>query len=206
VPSNHFAVASLRQLAEIADAVTGDAALAVACRALAGEVASALAEHALVAHPRHGRVWAYEVDGFGNALFMDDANVPSLLSLPYLGCAALDDPAYVRTRRLVLSDDDSYFFRGKAAERVGGPHVGLRMVWPLGITMRALTAGDDEEARLCMRMLRSTHARTGYMHESFDADDPERFTRKGFAWANTLFGELVLRLPAERPGVLRERL
>jgi meiotically up-regulated gene 157 (Mug157) protein len=151
-------------------------------------------------------VWAYEVDGFGNALLMDDANVPSLLSLPYLGCCGPEDPAYVRTRRLVLSEDNPYFFRGKAGEGIGGPHVGLRMIWPLGITMRALTSTSDAEIRGCLRTLRDTHAGTGFMHEAFHQDDPARFTRKWFAWANTLFGELVLKVRAERSAILRERL
>jgi meiotically up-regulated gene 157 (Mug157) protein len=206
VPSNLFAVVSLRQLAEIAETVTKDAAFALECRTLADEVAAALTLHALVSHPRHGTVWAYEVDGFGNALFMDDANVPSLLSLPYLGCGTAADPAYVRTRRLVLSEDNPYFFRGKAAEGVGGPHVGLQMIWPLGISMRALTSSNDAEILSCLRALKRTHAGTGFMHESFDQDDPSRFTRKWFAWANTLFGELVLRVRAERPHLLREKL
>ncbi|HSD67286.1 MAG TPA: glycoside hydrolase family 125 protein [Vicinamibacteria bacterium] len=206
VPSNLFAVVSLRQLAEISEAVTKDTAFAAECRTLADEVAAALALHALVAHPRRGTVWAYEVDGFGNALFMDDANVPSLLSLPYLGCGTAADPAYVRTRRLVLSEDNPYFFRGRAAEGVGGPHVGLGMIWPLGITMRALTSADDGEVLSCLRALKGTHAGTGFMHESFHRDDPARFTRKWFAWANTLFGELVLKVRAERPHLLRERL
>lgn len=186
--------------------VTRDAAFASACRALADEVASALVLHALVAHPRQGRVWAYEVDGFGNALFMDDANVPSLLALPYLGSGTTEDPAYVRTRRLVLSEDNPWFFRGKAAEGVGGPHVGLRMIWPLGITMRGLTSTNDPEVLACLRALVATHAGTGFMHEAFDQDDPGRFTRKWFAWANTLFGELVLKVRAERPHLLREAL
>jgi hypothetical protein len=206
VPSNLFAVASLRQLAEVSEAVTKDPAFAYECRALSDEVGAALALHALVPHPRQGTVWAYEVDGFGNALFMDDANVPSLLSLPYLGCGTAADPAYVRTRRLVLSGDNPYFFRGKAAEGVGGPHVGLRMVWPLGITMRALTSTNDPEVLGCLRALVATHAGTGFMHEAFDQDDPARFTRKWFAWANTLFGELVLKVRAERPHLLKERL
>jgi meiotically up-regulated gene 157 (Mug157) protein len=204
VPSNLFAVASLRQLAEISETVTKDAAFALACRALADEVAAALVLHALVPHPRQGTVWAYEVDGFGNALFMDDANVPSLLSLPYLGCGSAEDPVYVRTRRLVLSDDNPYFFRGRAAEGIGGPHVGLRMIWPLGITMRALTSGSDPEVLSCLRALAATHAGTGFMHEAFDQDDPGRFTRKWFAWANTLFGELVLKVRAERRHLLKE--
>ena len=160
---------------------------------------------------RHGRLhpggpWAYEVDGFGNTLFMDDANVPSLLSLPYLGCCPVSDPVYLETRRRVLSDDNPYFFRGRAAEGTGGPHVGLGMVWPLGIAMRALTSTSDAEIRACLRTLRDTHAGTGFMHESFDKDDPARFTRKWFAWANTLFGELVLKVRDERPELLRQPL
>jgi len=206
VPSNHFAVISLRQLAEIADTVTQDARFAAECQSLADEIAGALARHALVEHPGHGRVWAFEVDGFGNALFMDDSNVPSLLSLPYLGCCRRDDASYLRTRGLALSADNPYFFRGKAAEGVGGPHIGPGMIWPLGITMRALTSSDDAEIRSCLRTLRDTHAGTGFMHESFDQDDPFRFTRGWFAWANTLFGELVLKLREERPQLLREKL
>ncbi len=203
VPSNLFAVVSLRQLAELA-AASGEAVFAAECRALADEVRAALERHALVPHPRHGVVWAYEVDGFGNALFMDDANVPSLLSLPYLGCCANDDPLYLRTRGLVLSEDDPYFFRGKAAEGIGGPHVGLGMIWPLGIIVRALTSTSDREIRGCLRTLRDTQAGTGFMHEAFFMDDPARFTRPWFAWANTLFGELLLKLRAERPHLLRE--
>jgi meiotically up-regulated gene 157 (Mug157) protein len=206
VPSNLFAVVSLRQLAEIARDAVVDDALAAESRALADEVAAALDAHAIAAHPRAGRVWAYEVDGFGNALFMDDANVPSLLSLPYLGVCPAEDPLYRRTRALVLSDDNPYFFRGKAAEGVGGPHAGLSMIWPLALTMRALTSTDEREIRASLRLLRDTHAGTGFMHESFDRDDPSRFTRRWFAWANTLFGELVLRVRARRPALLRQPL
>lgn len=206
VPSNLFAVVSLRQLARIAGEVVRDDALASASRSLADEVADALDAHATAAHPRAGRVWAYEVDGFGNALFMDDANVPSLLSLPYLGACAADDPLYRRTRALVLSDDNPYFFRGRAAEGIGGPHAGLGMIWPLALTMRALTSADDGEIQASLRALRDTHAGTGFMHESFDRDDASRFTRKWFAWANTLFGELVLKVRAERPALLRQAL
>jgi meiotically up-regulated gene 157 (Mug157) protein len=203
VPSNLFAVVSLRQLALIADTVTKDPAFAAECRALAGEVEAALEAHARLRPHGH---WAYEVDGYGNTLFMDDANVPSLLSLPYLGCCRPDDPGYLETRRRVLSSENPYFFAGSAAEGVGGPHVGLGMVWPLGIAMRALTSTSDREIRSCLRMLRDTHAGTGFMHEAFDKDDPQRFTRGWFAWANTLFGELILRLRSERPRVLKEAL
>jgi uncharacterized protein len=203
VPSNHFAVVALRQLAELAGSLDGAGSLAHEALDLAAEVEEALAAHAVVEHPVHGAVWAYEVDGFGNRHHMDDANVPSLLSLPYLGACAPGDPLYRRTRTFVLSGDNPYFFRGAAAEGVGSPHVGLEMIWPLAVTMRALTSTDDEEIAACLRTLKETHGGTGFMHESFHQDDSTRFTRSWFAWANTLFGELVLKVHRERPHLLR---
>jgi len=114
-----------------------------------------------------------------------------------------DDPLYRRTRSFVLSQDNPYYFRGQAGDGVGGPHVGLEMIWPLGITMRALTSTDDAEIAQCLRMLKETHGGTGFMHESFHQDNPTRFTREWFAWANTLFGELILKVYRERPQLLR---
>ena len=167
------------------------------------EVEKALDTYAAAAHLDFGTLWAYEVDGFGNRLFMDDANVPSLLSLPYLGCCSLEDPQYRATRAFVLSEHNPYFFRGQSGEGSGSPHVGLEMIWPLGVIMRALTSANDSEIAFCLRMLRSTHGGTGFMHESFHRDDPTRFTRAWFAWANTLFGELILRVHRERPHLLQ---
>ncbi len=206
VPSNLFAVVSLRQLAEIFREEIGDRGFADECVALAEEVEVAIRQHAVLEHPAHGRVYAYEVDGFGNALFMDDANVPSLLALPYLGAAQNSDTVYQSTREFVLGNDNPYFFSGSAAEGVGGPHVGLDMVWSLGITMRALTSTDDDEILHCLRMLKRTHAGTGFMHESFHKDDPSRFTRSWFAWANTLFGELIVKVHDERSALLTRPL
>jgi len=211
VPSNHFAVVALRQLAELAASLAGGAGsvgagaliLGREAEALAAEVQEALGAHAVMEHPAHGEVWAYEVDGFGNRHHMDDANIPSLLSLPYLGACVPGDPIYRRTRAFVLSPENPYFFRGAAAEGVGGPHVGLEMIWPLAVTMRALTSTDDAEIASCLRTLKETHGGTGFMHESFHQDDPSRFTRSWFAWANTLFGELVLKVHKERPHLLR---
>jgi len=192
IPSNLFAVISLKQLAEISAAVTGDAGFAASCLALAKEVEAAIRKYGVVKHRKYGRVYAYEVDGFGNATFMDDANVPSLLALPYLGCVDRKDPLYQNTRKLVLSEDNPYFFRGKVAEGIGGPHIGYDMVWPMSIIMRAMTSTDDREISWCVKTLCQTDADTGFMHESFHKDNPEKFTRKWFAWANTLFGELIL--------------
>ena len=203
VPSNMLAVVSLRRLAEMHERLFGDAAFAADCRRLANEVEAALRAEALVRHPRRGLVWAYEVDGYGNALFMDDANAPNLLSLPYFGCCAPGDPAYRSTRALVLSGDNPWFQRGRAGEGLGSPHTPEGRIWPIGIAMRALTSLDDAEILHCLRMLVATDAGTGFMHEAFDKDDPTKFTRPWFAWANSLFGELVLKLVDERPSLLR---
>jgi meiotically up-regulated gene 157 (Mug157) protein len=206
VPANLFAVVSLRQLAALAAKVLGDAKLAAEAEALATEVERALHQYGRTQHALLGEIWAYEVDGYGNTLSMDDANAPGLLSLPYLGCCAAADPLYQRTRAFALSPSNPYFFRGKAAEGIGGPHVGLNQVWPMSILMRALTSADGREIRQCLRWLRDTTAGTGFMHESFDKDDPAKFTRSWFAWANTLFGELIVKLAAERPAVLSASL
>ena len=140
-----------------------------------------------------GRIYAYETDGLGNHLLMDDANVPSLLSIPYLGYLAADDPAYLATRAFVLSGENPYFFAGRAAAGVGSPHTPPRQAWPIGISMQALTATDPGEAERLLSSLASTTAGTGLMHESFDVDDPARFSRPWFGWANSLFAEAVLR-------------
>ena len=194
IPSNLFAVVSLRQLAEISNQVTNDKTFAKKCETLAGEVEAAIEKYAIVEHPKYGNVYAYEVDGFGNTTYMDDTNVPSLLALPYLSCVDRNDRIYQNTRKLIWSEDNPYFFKGKAAEGIGGPHVGYDMVWPMSITVRALTSSDDQEIKWCVKTLRDTDAGTGFMHEAFHKDDPTNFTRKWFAWANTLFGELILKL------------
>jgi meiotically up-regulated gene 157 (Mug157) protein len=206
VPANHFAVLSLGQLAELAARGLGDAKLAAEAEALAAEVERALGVYGKTRHEKFGEIWAYEVDGYGNVLVMDDANAPGLLTLAYLGCCRTDDALYRRTRAFVLSDSNPYFFRGKAAEGVGGPHAGLNQVWPMSLMYRALTTSDEGEIRQSLRWLRDTTAGTGFMHESFDKDDAAKFTRPWFAWANTLMGELVVRLAAERPGLLAGEL
>jgi meiotically up-regulated gene 157 (Mug157) protein len=194
IPSNLFAVISLKQIAEISQEVYKDHSLTKRSLALADEVETAIKKYGIVSHPKYGKVYAYEVDGFSNATFMDDANIPSLLSLPYLQCVDENDTIYQNTRKLVWSEDNPYFFKGIAAEGIGGPHVGYDMVWPMSIIMRAMTSNDDREIKWCIKILRDTDAGTGFMHETFHKDDPANFTRSWFAWANTLFGELILKV------------
>ena len=196
VPSNFMAVSSLRKMAEILGKVNGSS-LAADCESLALEVEQALKQYAVVDHPKYGMIYAFEVDGFGNRLLMDDANVPSLLAMGYLGDVPLGDPVYQNTRRFVWSDDNPWFFRGNAGEGIGGPHIGYDMVWPMSIMMRCFTSQEDDEIRWCMRTLLKTDAGTGFIHESFHKDDASNYTRPWFAWQNTLFGELVLKLIAD---------
>ena len=155
--------------------------------------------------PDGREVWAYEVDGYGNALFMDDANIPSLSGLAYLGCVRPNDARWRRSAAAAWSPANPWFFRGRSAEGIGGPHVGARQIWPMSLIVRALSATDDATILACLRTLKATHAGTGFIHESFDQDDPAKFTREWFAWANGLFGELIVALAAHRPHLLRAK-
>jgi meiotically up-regulated gene 157 (Mug157) protein len=206
VPAKLFAVKSLGQLADLATHAAHDDSLATRANALAAEVAQAVHLHGQVQHSRFGLMWAYEVDGYANTLLMDDANAPGLLSLPYLGICPLGDAVYQPTRSFVLSPDNPYFFSGSAAEGIGGPHQGLNAIWPMSILFRAFTSSNAAEIRQCLRWVRDTTAGTGFMHETFQKDDPAKFTRPWFAWANTLFGEFMLKLAAERPALLSASL
>ena len=161
------------------------------------EVEKALKKYAINHHPKYGDIYAYEVDGFGNQLLMDDANVPSLLAMAYLGDVPASDPIYQNTRRFVWSEDNPYFFRGKAGEGIGGPHIGYDMPWPMSIMMKAFTSNNDNEIKDCLVMLQNTDAGKGLIHESFHKDNAAKYTRDWFAWQNTLFGELILKLVNE---------
>ena len=202
IPSNFFAVVSLKQAAIMAKQISKDDILANELQALANEVEKALQKHAVINHPQYGKVYAYEVNGFGSYHLMDDANVPSLLSLPYLDAVKNTDPIYINTRKMLLSANNPFFFKGKAAEGIGGPHAGMDMIWPLSIVMRGLTSKDDNEIKACIETLRKTHGGTGFMHEAFHKDDSTNFTRKWFAWANTIFGELLWEVYQSKPHLL----
>jgi meiotically up-regulated gene 157 (Mug157) protein len=202
IPSNFFAVVSLKQASEMAEKILKDNALSSSLAALAAEVEAALKIHATFNHPEFGKIFAYEVNGLGSVNLMDDANVPSLLSLPYLGAVDVNDPVYQNTRKFLLSANNPFFFKGKAGEGIGGPHVGIDMIWPLSIIIRGLTSQQDDEIRQCVEMLVRTHGETGFMHEAFHKDDDKKFTRKWFAWANTIFGEFLWHVYKTKPALL----
>lgn len=206
IPSNLFAVSALRKLAQVHREARGNEPAAAEAEALANEVEAALRAHALIPDGQGGQVWAYEIDGFGNWIFMDDANVPSLSGLALIDAADRKDPLFRRTAALAWSPRNPYFFQGKAAEGIGGPHIGLDMIWPMSIITRAMNADDDATIVQCLRWLKATHGGTGFMHESFHKDDPAKFTRSWFAWANALFGQLIVELAARKPALLAGRI
>lgn len=196
--SNMFAVVSLRQLCEMFAACPnagGDAErvanLVKKAKKLREEIEHGIAMYAVVVHPKYGKIYACETDGFGNHILADDANVPSLLSAPYLGFCAPDDPIYQNTRRFILSEDNPFYYTGKAASGVGSPHTPEGYIWHIALSMQGLTSTDPAEMRSLIDTLLSTDADTGYMHEGFDANDPTKFTRAWFAWSNSLFAEFI---------------
>lgn len=194
IPGNIMAGHSLAHAAEILEKVNVNYKLARECRQLSEEIKKGVETFGIVSHPHYGNIYAYEVDGYGGVLLMDDANIPSLLSLPYISDVAISDSIYQNTRRFVWSTDNPYFFSGRAGEGIGGPHVGMHYIWPMSLIMRALTSTDDKELIICLQSLLHTDGDTGFIHEAFHKDDSRRFTRSWFAWGNTLFGELILKL------------
>lgn len=207
IPENLMAVVNLRRLGEMLDALDKKPELAKRSRELADEVETAVKEHGIVTHPKHGRMYAYEVDGFGNVLMIDDAGLPSIVAIPYLGYGSIDDEVYKNSRNFALSSDNPYFYKGKAAEGTGSAHLaraGDNLIWPMGISSRVLTTNDPKEIDKCIAMLVDNTAGTGFMHEGFNADDGSDFTRPWFAWSNSLFGEAIVYTWENHPEVLKQ--
>lgn len=192
IPSNMFAVVILRYLEEIYTAVYGDAALAADARLLADEIDSGIRKYGVVEDPEYGKIYAYEADGFGNTVLMDDANVPSLMSLPYLGYCEIDDPLYQNTRKYILSRKNPYYYEGSFAKGIGSPHTPPGYIWHIALVMQALTSHDDAEKALTLNTIMACDGGTEVMHEGFDANDPTVYTREWFAWANSLLAYFIL--------------
>jgi meiotically up-regulated gene 157 (Mug157) protein len=192
VPANMFAVVVLGYLERFAQEIYGDSRLAEDAARLRAEIDAGIQRHAVVHHSAHGAVYAYETDGLGNHLLMDDANIPSLLSIPYLGYRPASDPTYRNTRAFVLSSGNPYYVEGAHARGVGSPHTPPGQVWPLSLIMQGLTSTDASERDELLTVLAATTAGTGYVHESFDPDDPGVFTRPWFGWANSLFAQFAM--------------
>ena len=193
IPSNFFAVRAMTAAQKLAKAAGREDLEQKAAR-LEETIREGIREYATVDHPRFGTMYAYETDGFGNYHLMDDANVPSLLSLPYLEACDASDPIYRNTRAFVLSTSNPYYYEGALARGVGSPHTPEGYIWHISLCVQAMTSTDDREIAELVKMLLTTHGGTGFMHEGFDPNAPENFTRDWFAWANSMFGELIYRL------------
>jgi len=192
IPSNMFAAVVLKLGAELASDIFKDAVLCGDMLLLREQIEEGIRRFGIVHHPDFGDLYAYEVDGLGGVNLMDDANVPSLLSIPYLGYTAPDDPIYLNTRRFILSRQNPYYYEGTALCGIGSPHTPPDYIWPIALSMQGLTTEDPEEAERLLTLLTLSDGNTGYMHEGVCKDDPSRFTRSWFAWANSLFSEFVL--------------
>lgn len=188
IPSNLYLVTCIKQLAEIEE-IHGykmdDMQL------IAKQIEQAIADFGYVDHPKYGRIYAYEVDGYGNSNLMDDANMPSLLSLPYLKVIEKENQIYINTRNFILSKDNRYYYQGKYASGVGSPHTHVDEVWPIAICMQYFSSQSQQERDKCFEMLLNTHNNTNLMHEAFNVNDPSVYSREWFGWANSMFIEVV---------------
>ncbi len=189
IPSNMFAVVILGYMEEI---FADDKEISQTAHELKTQIDSGIKKYGIYDHPVYGKIYAYETDGLGNYNLMDDANVPSLLSIPYLGYVSADDEIYKNTRKFILSKANPYYYEGKVAKGIGSPHTPENYIWHISLSMQGLTSVDDTEKQYLLDLFESTTAGTGYMHEGFDVDDSDKFTRSWFAWANSIFSEFVL--------------
>ena len=179
------------------DRLGGNASLAAEGRTLADQIEQGIRSYGLQ-NTADGPVYLYEVDGMGHGLFMDDSNMPAILSMPLLGWCRADDETYLRTRTLLLSNENPYWYEGSCASGMGSPHTAPGYVWPIALAVQGLTSTDSEKRYALLTKLCATDAGTGLMHESFDANDPTQFTRPWFSWANAMFCEFVLDLAGLR--------
>lgn len=190
IPENMFVETTLRDMASIFQERYHDPASAHKATNAADRIGQAIEERAVLP-TRFGRIYAYEIDGLGHAKFMDDANVPSLLSVPFLGYHFKGD-VYSRTRHFILSRGNPYYFRGHYAAGIGSSHTPANFVWPMSLIVQYRTAqGDAERGRIINELLLSD-AGDGALHESFDVNDPHRYTRSRFGWVNALFQQTFL--------------
>jgi hypothetical protein len=197
IPGNMFAVVALRHMQEFAEWVFRDLEFLEELKALEADIDHGIKLYGIYRHPKFGPIYAYETDGYGNYCLMDDAGTPGLMSIPYLGYVTADDEIYQNTRRFALSKENPFYFEGTAAKGIGSPHTPKDYIWHMALSMQGLTASTKEEKLEMLAMLEATDADTGFMHEGFHVDDPNIFTRKWFAWSNSLFSQLVYKTMKE---------
>ncbi|MFZ2538788.1 MAG: glycoside hydrolase family 125 protein [Oscillospiraceae bacterium] len=198
IPANMMAVVALKYACIMAEEGYEHTMLAQKCLEIANEIDDGIQAYGIVEHPTYGKIYAYETDGMGNYNLMDDANSPSLLAIPYIGYRSANDEVYQNTRRFILSEDNPYYFVGTEAKGIGSPHTPKNYIWHISLIMQILTSTDQTEIDKCINTIATTHAGTNFMHEGFDVNNSNHFTREWFAWANTLFAQMVERLVDEK--------
>ncbi|KAG4031377.1 hypothetical protein MFRU_009g01540 [Monilinia fructicola] len=204
IPANMMFSRYLESCSKIMAAIGGQQDLSNHMHSFASSIRAAITKHGIVQDPTYGKVYAYEVDGFGSANRMDDANIPSLLSAPFLGYLSVNDTVYQNTRKFILSKSNPYFMRGPVINAVGGPHVGPGRAWPMASIIRILTSSNDSEITSTLKEIVSSTDGLGLIHESIDTFDQHRWSRQWFSWANGLFGQMLLDLKERKPGILRQ--
>ncbi|KAL2172032.1 hypothetical protein VTG60DRAFT_769 [Thermothelomyces hinnuleus] len=204
IPANAQMAVELRRTAAILRDSAADAKLAETLEDWSKRITEGIWEHGVVSHRKYGDVFAYEVDGYGSALLMDDANYPSLLALPLMGFVSADDPVYRNTRRMLLEKTGNpYFLTGKEFRGIGGPHIGLSNAWPMSLLVQAQTSNDDEEIMGCLQLVLES-SKLGLIHESVNVNFAQSYTRSWFAWANGVFAETILNLAKRKPHLIFE--
>ena len=201
IPAEMMLAVALDHLGEIETKVYRDLVRASFARELETEIQIGIETYGKVATDKFGLIYAYEVDGLGNHLLMDDANLPSLLSAPYFGYLSAEDPVYLNTRKFILSEENPYFFKGKFARGVGSPHTETGFVWPLSIVAQGLTSHSASEQKKLINMILASDPGDHLLHESFDPNQPKHFTREDFGWPNSLFAEWVLTTVGKLPAL-----
>lgn len=192
IPSNMFAVVVLGYIEELFQTVLKDHSIVEKAKKLREDIQQGINEYGLVENHAQESVYAYEVDGLGNATLMDDSNVPNLIAAPYLGYCSSQDERYLLTRKTLLSKENPYFYEGRYAKGIGSSHTPVNYVWPIALAMEGMTTEEKAEKERILDLLVATDAGTHLMHEGFDVDDPKKYTREWFSWANMMFCELVM--------------
>lgn len=192
IPSNMYAVVCLRRLAKVININYDNRLLSIVIDNLANEIDAGIKEYGIIQHEKYGAMYAYEVDGLGNYYLMDDANVPSLLSAPYLGYCEIDDEVYQNTRRFILSKDNPYYFEGEEFKGVGSSHTPIDYFWHIALAIEGLTTIDENERKRILKQFIMTDGNTNMMHEGINVNDPNKYTREWFSWANSMFAEFIL--------------
>jgi len=192
IPSEMFAVVALGDIAQIEREVYHNLIKAHEAQSLRDEVQRGIQRYGMVPVSKYGYIYAYEVDGLGHAILTDDASVPSLLSAPYIGYTTTNDRYYLNTRAFLLSQDNPSYYTGNLARGIGSYHTPDHWIWPLAMVMEGLTADTQNEKKDVLNQVLASDPGDHLLHESFDPNDPRRFTRPDFGWPNALFSEFVI--------------